>query len=88
MLKNILMTDFLIKYDTDLQLNSTVQTIDLTAFHRHDNWTPTDKKENKICQRFAFLKISAYPLAAHCQAIQTNPQTKACQRAAILPTIC
>jgi len=35
---------------------------------------------------FAFLKISANPLAAHCQAAQTDTQTKAYQRAAILPT--
>jgi len=38
-----------------------------------------------ISQPFAFLKITVSPLAAHCQAAQTDPQTKACQRAAILP---
>ena len=51
------MTDFSIKHDTDLHLNK-VQIIDLTAFHRHDSLTQTDKKENKIYPRFAFLKNS------------------------------
>jgi len=32
----------------------------------------------------AFLKISASPLAAHCQAALADPETKACQRTVIL----
>ena len=45
----------------------------------------TELKEIKS-PPFAFLKISATTLAAHCQATQAYPQTKAYQRAAILPT--
>ena len=45
----------------------------------------TELKEIKS-RPFAFLKISASPLAAHCQAVQANAETKACQRAAILKT--
>jgi hypothetical protein len=41
----------------------------------------TEFKEIKTLP-FAFLKISANPLAAHCQAAQADTQTKACQRAA------
>lgn len=44
----------------------------------------TKFKEKKF-QPFALLKISANTLAAHYQAPQTNPQTNACQRAAIFP---
>lgn len=51
------MTDISMKYDTYMHLD-TVQTIDLTAFHRYDSFTPTDKKENKSFPRIAFLKIS------------------------------
>jgi hypothetical protein len=54
-----------IKHDTDLRLDRAMQTIDLTAFHRLDRLTLTDKKENKICPRFAFLKISKIRFAAH-----------------------
>jgi hypothetical protein len=45
----------------------------------------TEFKE-KLTRPFAFLKISAIPHAAHCQAAQADTQTKACQRAAFLPT--
>ena len=45
----------------------------------------TEIKEN-ITRPFAFLKTSANPLAAHCQAAQADTQTKTCQRATILPT--
>jgi len=36
-----------------------------------------------------FLKTNILPthIAAHCQAAQADSQTKACQRAAILPTL-
>jgi hypothetical protein len=44
----------------------------------------TELKE-KISRPFAFLKISADPLVAHCQATQAHAETKACQRVAILP---
>jgi hypothetical protein len=64
MLKNILMTIFSTKHGTDLHLD-TVPTIDLIAFHRLDSFIQTDKKENKICPRFAFLKISKIRFAAH-----------------------
>jgi hypothetical protein len=64
MLKNILMTVIPIKHDTDLHLD-TVQTIDLTAFNRYDSLSQIDKKENKICSRFAFSKISLIRFAAH-----------------------
>lgn len=46
-----------------------------------------NKDRNKITEislPFAFLKISANPLAAHCQAAHTDTQTKARQRATIL----
>jgi hypothetical protein len=68
MLKNILMTVISIRHDTYLQLDTTVPTVDLTAFHRHDSLslTQTDKKEKKICQRFAFLKISKKGLQHIC----------------------
>jgi hypothetical protein len=46
----------------------------------------TELKE-KITRPFAFLKISAITLAAHCQATQADTQIKACQRAAIFPTL-
>ncbi len=49
------MTVISIKHDTDLQLDIIVPTVDLIAFHRHDSFTHTVKKENKICPRFAFL---------------------------------
>jgi len=39
----------------------------------------------KITRPFVFFKISAIPLAAHCQAPQADTQTKVCPRAAILP---
>jgi len=67
MLKKILMTDFLMKIDIDLQLNTNMRT-DSTAFHRHGNLTQTDKKENKDFPRFAFLKISKIRFAAHLPA--------------------
>lgn len=38
-----------------------------------------------IRQHFAFLKISASPLIAHCQIVQANTQFKACQIVTILP---
>ena len=59
---NKIMTSISIKHDTDLQLDTTVPTIDLTAFHRQDCLNKTD---NKICQRFAFFKISKIRFAAH-----------------------
>lgn len=43
--------------------------------------------EKIISRPFAFLKISANPLVAHCQATQAYAITKACQRAAIFPTL-
>jgi len=46
----------------------------------------TELKRKIITRPFAFLKISVNPLAAHCQAAHADSQTKACQRAAILPT--
>jgi len=58
MLKKTLMTDISMKYDTDLHLDKVMQTYDLNAFHRYDNWTPTEKKEDNLFHRFAFLKIS------------------------------
>jgi hypothetical protein len=64
MLKNILMTVISIKHDTDLHLDK-VRTVGLTAFHRYDSLTQAGKKENKICPRFAFLKISKIRFAAH-----------------------
>ena len=82
------MTVYSIKHDTDLHLE-TVPTIDLTAFHRHDNLYLTDKKENKICQRFAFLKISKIRFAAHLLVAAfggwASPTTS--KRAAILLSI-
>jgi hypothetical protein len=66
MLKNILMTVISIKHDTDLHLETKAQAIDLTAFHRYDSLTMTDKKGNKICPRFAFLKISKIGLQHIC----------------------
>jgi hypothetical protein len=51
-----------IKHDCDLHLETKAQTIDLTAFHRQDSMTKTD---NKVCPRFAFLKISKIRFAAH-----------------------
>jgi hypothetical protein len=69
MLRKILMIDFSMKLATDLHLDKFMQ-LDLTAFHRQDNWTQTktDKKENKDCPRFAFLKISKIRFAAHLPA--------------------
>ena len=67
MLRKLFMTVISIKHDTDLHLDI-VQTFDLNAFHSHDSFTLTDKKENKICQRFAFLKISKIRIAAHLPA--------------------
>jgi hypothetical protein len=67
MLKKILMIDFSMKLDTALQLGTDMQT-DSTAFHRHYNWTQSDKKENINCHRFAFLKISKIRFAAHLPA--------------------
>ena len=64
MLKNKIMKVISIKHDTDLQLDTTVQTIDLTAFHRHDSLFQT----NINCTRFAFLKISKIRFAAHLPA--------------------
>ena len=61
MLKNILMTVISIKHNAYMHLD-TVPTIDLTAFHRQDCLNKTD---NKICQRFAFFKISKIRFAAH-----------------------
>ena len=65
--KKIKMTDSSIKYESYLHLDSIVQTIDLTAFHRLERYTKTqtDKKENSICRRFAFLKISKKRFFAH-----------------------
>ena len=37
--------------------------------------------EDKITTPFAFIKISANPLAAHCQAAQADTQIQACKRA-------
>jgi hypothetical protein len=62
MLKNILMTVYSIKHDTDLHLDN-VPTVDLTAFHRHDSLALA--QTNKICPRFAFLKITKIRFAAH-----------------------
>jgi hypothetical protein len=45
----------------------------------------TELKE-KITRPFAFLKISANPYAAHCQATQAHAETKALSKSAILPT--
>jgi hypothetical protein len=45
----------------------------------------TEKKE-RITRPFTFLKTSSNALTAHCQATHNDTQTKACQRAAILPT--
>jgi hypothetical protein len=59
------MTNIKLKYDTDLQLDTIVSAIDLTAFHRYDSLYQTDKKENINCLRFAFLKISKIRFAAH-----------------------
>jgi hypothetical protein len=59
------MKDFSIKYDTTLQLDTIVPTIDLTVFHRFDSLFQADKKENINCQRFAFLKISKMRFTAH-----------------------
>jgi hypothetical protein len=87
MLKNILMTVISIKHDTDLHLDK-VLTVDLTAFHRHDSLTLTDKKENINCQRFAFLKISCKRTLhtfAFAQPHNANPSQK--QKSAILPTL-
>ncbi|MGD0711868.1 MAG: hypothetical protein ABR968_11900 [Bacteroidales bacterium] len=52
---------FSIKHDINLHLDK-VLTVDLTAFHRLDSLTKTD---NKVCPRFAFLKISEIKVAAH-----------------------
>ena len=67
MLRKLFMTNISIKHDTDLHLDK-VPTIDLTAFYRYDSLYQTDKKEIKICQRFAFLKISKIRFAAHLPA--------------------
>ncbi len=89
MLKKIKMTDCSIKHDTDLHRDTTVQTIDLTAFHRHDicKQILTDKKENINCPRFAFLKISCKRTLhtfAFAPPHKANPSQK--QKRAILPT--
>ena len=39
-----------------------------------------------LCLSGSMDLTTAYPHAAHCQATQATPQTKACQRAAILLT--
>lgn len=41
----------------------------------------------KITRSFPFLKNSANPHVAHCQAAQTDTQTEACQRVAIFPLV-
>lgn len=68
MLKKTLMTNILMKYNTNLHHNTDIQTIDLIAFHRHDRLTqtPIDRKENKAFPRFAFLKISKKDLLHIC----------------------
>ena len=85
MLKNILMTVISIKHDTDLHLER-VPTIDLTAFHRYYSLAQTDKKENKYCPHFAFLKISKIRFAAHLHVAAfggwASPTT--CKRAAVM----
>ena len=81
------MTDILIKYDTDLHLDKIMQTHDTTAFHRYDNWTPTEKKENNLFPRFAFLKISCNHTLhtfAFAPPHEADPSQK--QKSAILPT--
>jgi hypothetical protein len=52
------------------KLSDRFMQLDSTAFHRLNNLTltRTDKKENIICPRFAFLKISKKGFAAHLPA--------------------
>ena len=83
------MTDFSMKYDTDFNLDTKAQTLDLTAFHRHDSYTltPTDKEENKIYQRLTFFKISCNStLHTFAFAPPHNAYASQKQKSAILPT--
>lgn len=59
------MKDKIIFADKD-KFSDRLRQPDSTAFYRFDSLTltQTDKKENKICALFAFLKIS-YPRTLH-----------------------
>ena len=82
---NKIMISISIKHDTDLHLDK-VLTVDLIAFHRQDSLPKTD---NKVCPRFAFLKISKIRFAAHLLVAAfggwASPTTS--KRAAIIPTL-
>jgi len=80
------MTVISIKHDTDLHLDI-VPTVDLTVFHRYDSLYQTGKKENKICPRFAFLKIYCQrTLHTFAFALPHNAYPSQKQKSAILPT--
>jgi hypothetical protein len=51
------MSDNFTKYDFDFHLDKLMQTNGKTILQRKNNWTLTDKRENKYYPLFAFLKI-------------------------------
>ena len=80
------MTDKIIFADKD-KFSGRLMQPDSTAFHRYDYLIPTDKKENKICQRFTFLKIyckRTLHTFAFAPTYKAHPSQK--QKSAILPS--
>jgi len=59
------MTDKLFIQDFDFHLDKLMQTKDMMALQSQNNWTLTDKRQNKNFSRFAFLEISKIRFTAH-----------------------